>query len=84
MEDNKRWIEEVLGKKIVSFCYSRGGENDAIVDLVKAVGYKYAAAMKKKMRPVGTDPYRIHRQIIPRGMETWKSGLLATRGRWKI
>lgn len=84
IEDNKRWIEEVLGKKIVSFCYPRGGENDAIVELVKAAGYKYAAAMKKKMRPVATDFYRIHRQIIPRGMETWKSVLLATRGKWKI
>ena len=84
IEDNKRWIEEVLGKEIVSFCYPRGGEDDAIVELVKSASYKYAAAMKKKMRPVGTDPYRIHRQIIPRGMETWKSVLLATRGRWKI
>ena len=40
--------------------------------------------MVKKMRPVGTDPYRIHRQIIPRGMKTWQSYLLATRGRYKI
>ena len=84
IEDNKRWIEEVLGKEIVSFCYPRGGENDAIVELVKAAGYRYAASMEKKMRPVATDFYRIHRQIIPRGMETWKSVLLATRGKWKI
>ena len=84
IEENKRWIEEALGHPIVSFCYPRGGENDEIVELVKSAGYKYAAAMKKKMRPVATDFYRIHRQIIPRGMETWKSVLLATRGKWKI
>ena len=82
--DNKRWIEDVLGRKIVSFCYPRGGENDAIAELVKAADYKCAAVMEKKMRPVDTDHYRIHRQIIPRGMETWKSVLLATRGKWKI
>ena len=82
--ENKRWIEEVLGRKIVSFAYPCGATSDEIVELVKAAGYKYAAVMKKKMRPVGTDPYRIHRQIIPRGMETWKSVLLATRGKWKL
>lgn len=68
----------------MSFAYPCGGENEEIVSLLKAAGYKYAAAMKKKMRPVETDYYRIHRQIIPRGLETWKSVLLATRGKWKI
>ena len=84
IEDNKRWLESVLGHEIVSFAYPRGGETDEIVGLVKAAGYRYAAAMVKKMRPVEADPYRVHRQIIPRGMETWKSVLLATRGKWKI
>ena len=82
--ENKNWLESVLGHKIVSFAYPRGGENDQVVALVKAAGYKYAAVMEKKMRPVATDYYRIHRQIIPRGLETWKSALLATRGKWKI
>ena len=84
IEDNKQWLESVLGHPIVSFCYPRGGENDEIVSLVKGAGYRYAAVMKKKMRPVATDLFRIHRQIIPRGMPTWKSVLLATRGKWKL
>lgn len=84
IEENKHWVEGVIGHPIVSFCYPRGGENDEIVSLVKGAGYKYAAAMKKKMRPVETDLFRIHRQIIPRGMPTWKSVLLATRGKWKL
>ena len=84
IEDNKRWLESVLGHAIVSFAYPRGGETDEIVALVRAAGYKYAAAMVKKMRPPLDDPYRVHRQIIPRGMATWKSVLLATRGKWKI
>ena len=82
--ENKKWIENVLGHGISSFAYPRGKVNDEIVSLVKGAGYRYAASMEKKMRPVSADPYRIHRQIIPRGMETWKSVLLATRGRWKI
>lgn len=84
IEDNKLWIEGAIGRPIVSFSYPRGGEDDGIVELVKAAGYRYAAAMRKKMRPVATDLYRIHRQIIPRGMETWKSVLLATRGKWRL
>ena len=84
IEENKRWIEGVLGHPIVSFCYPRGGENEDIVALVKSAGYKYATVMKKKMRPVDADLYRIHRQIIPRGMPTWKAVLLATRGKWKL
>ena len=84
IRENKIWIEQVLGQAISSFCYPRGYENDAVIGLVRSAGYKYAAAMKKKMRPVDTDYYRIHRQIVPRGLETWKSVLLATRGRWKI
>ena len=69
---------------IASFAYPCGGENDDIVAEVVAAGYRFAAAMVKKMRPVGTDPYRIHRQIIPRGMKTWQAYLLATRGKYKI
>ena len=82
--ENKKWLESVLGHEIASFAYPRGGESDEIASILKTAGYKYAAAMKKKMRPVETDYYRIHRQIIPRGLETWKSVLLATRGKWKI
>ena len=84
IRENKRWLEDVLGCPVTSFCYPKGGENDAIVELVKAAGYTCAAAMRKKMRPPAADPFRIHRQIIPRGMAPWKGYLLATRGRWKI
>jgi len=84
IEENKHWIEKAIGHPIVSFSYPRGGNNASVIELLKSAGYRYAAAMEKKMRPVDADLFRIHRQIIPRGMATWKSVLLATRGRWKI
>ena len=84
IRDNKQDLEEILGHPIVSFAYPCGGENDVIVEAVRKAGYRFAAAMMKKMRPVETDPYRIHRQIIPRGMKTWQSYLLATRGKCRI
>ena len=58
IETNKSWIEGLLGHGIESFAYPRGGENDGIVALVKAAGYKYAASMKKKMRPPAEDFFR--------------------------
>lgn len=82
--ENKSWLEDVIGHDVASFAYPCGGVDDAIVAVVREAGYRYAADMVKKMRPVSADPYRVHRQIIPRGMETWKSFLLATRGKWKI
>ena len=84
IRENKAWIESVLGRPALAFAYPRGGENDRIVSLVKAAGYKYAASMVKKMRPPAEDFFRVRRQIVPRGMATWKSVLLATRGKWKI
>ena len=82
--ENKAWLEKALGKGVRSFAYPCGGVNEAVVRLVRDAGYDYAATMEKKMRPPAADPYRIHRQIIPRGMRTWQSYLLATRGKWKI
>lgn len=81
---NKEDLESILWHPIASFAYPCGGENDDIVAETRKAGYRFAAAMVKKMRPVGTDPYRIHRQIIPRGMKTWQSYMLATRGKYKI
>ena len=82
--DNKRWLEAAVGHEILSFAYPRGGESEETVSLVRGAGYEFAASMRKKMRPPAEDFFRVRRQIIPRGMETWKSVLLATRGKWKI
>ena len=49
---NKRDLEAALGHPIASFAYPCGGENDDIVSEVVAAGYRFAAAMVKKMRPV--------------------------------
>ena len=84
IESNKRWIEDAVGGEIVSFAYPCGGENEDVVRAVRSAGYRYGAAMVKKMRPVGTDLMRVHRQIIPRGVLPWQAYLLATRGKFRI
>lgn len=84
IESNKRWLEDVVGERVVSFAYPCGGENGEIVEMVRSAGYRYGAAMVKKMRPVATDLMRVHRQIIPRGVMPWQAYLLATRGKFRI
>lgn len=82
--ENKNFLEDTIGHDVVSFCYPRGEETDEIIDIVKSSGYRYGAAMVKKMRPVETDLYRIHRQILPRGISPRHAYLLATRGKYKF
>lgn len=81
---NKDRLERVLGHAVESFAYPCGGEDDGIVALVKAAGYKRAAAMAKHLRPFAVDRFRIHRQIIPRGLEPWQAYLVATKGRYRL
>lgn len=84
IESNREWIAAVLGKAPKAFAYPCGRENPAVVEAVRRAGYACAAAMVKKMRPPALDPWRIHRQIVPRGTSPFRAYLLATRGKWKI
>lgn len=82
--DNAKWLEHVLGHAPTLFAYPCGGYTDAIVEAVKAAGYRYAFTMHKKMRPVSADPMRVHRQIIPRGVTPLQAYMLVTRGRYRL
>ncbi len=84
IEDNKAWIEKILNREIYSFAYPRGRHNDEVINVIKNAGYKYAVTMIKKMQNPQSDLFRIHRQIIPRGLKTWQAYLLTTRGKFRI
>ena len=42
IEENKKWLENITGKKINKFCYPRGRWNEKVMQVVKDVGYKEA------------------------------------------
>lgn len=84
IRENQQWLSDVLGKAPACFAYPCGGYNEAIIRAVEAAGYSYAFTMHKKMRPVAGDPYRIHRQIIPRGKRPLEAYLIATRGKCRF
>lgn len=81
---NKACLEEILGHPVKSFSYPCGRYTPAIVEEVRAAGYRLAVTMEKRMRPPLADPLRIHRQIIPRGLDPAAAYLLATRGRYRL
>ena len=84
IRENKARLEEILGHTIYSFSYPCGRHTPEIVEEVRAAGYRLAVTMEKRMRPLAADPFRIHRQIIPRGLDSAAAYLLATRGRYKL
>lgn len=84
IRDNKTRLEEILGHSVSAFSYPCGRYTPAIVEEVRAAGYRLAVTMDKRMRPFSVDPYRIHRQIIPRGLDGRAAYLLATRGRFRL
>ena len=84
IRENKACLEETLGHAVHSFSYPCGRYTPAIIDEVRAAGYSRAVTMEKRMRPPEADPFRIHRQIIPRGLDSAAAYLLATRGRYKL
>jgi len=44
--ESKKLLEELIGKKISSFCYPRGGYNSDIINILKKAGFKGARTIK--------------------------------------
>ena len=42
IEKNKKWLEDLIGKKITSFCYPSGRYNNNVINAVKRAGYEEA------------------------------------------
>ena len=83
IEENRAWLTEVLGKPPATFAYPCGAFTNETIALVREAGYSAALTMRKGMRPVAEAPFRIHRQIVPRGCRPWQAYLIATRGRFR-
>jgi peptidoglycan-N-acetylglucosamine deacetylase len=42
IDSNKKWLEEVTGKQVTSFCYPSGKYNEETKQIVKALGFEEA------------------------------------------
>ena len=82
IEENKRALERLTGRPIVSFAYPFGDFSEREEALVHDAGYRFAVTMHKKARRL--ELLRIPRQIIPRGVGRMGAYLLATRGKHRL
>jgi len=63
VEDNKKSLEDLIGREITSFCYPRGRYNDLIKKIVKDAGYIEARTTKVFCIEEPIDPFEKHTTI---------------------
>jgi len=72
VQEGKDWIEQLLGKEVVAFCYPQGKVNRLAVKAVKAAGFKGARTCMYNLNDfprnpflwgVGTHAYSHHRTV---------------------
>ncbi|MDD5069931.1 MAG: polysaccharide deacetylase family protein [Candidatus Omnitrophica bacterium] len=57
VEDGKNWIEQLLGKEIIAFCYPQGKVNRLALKAVKASGFKGARTCMYNLNDFPRDPF---------------------------
>ncbi len=59
IEKSKRYLEQLLGKPVLSFCYPSGDYNSSHMDQVKDAGFKLARTVKRYALNIGNNPYAL-------------------------
>jgi peptidoglycan/xylan/chitin deacetylase (PgdA/CDA1 family) len=57
--ESKRFLEDILGQKIISFCYPSGRVNANVRRLVKNSGYLYARTTRPGLGNFDTEPHTL-------------------------
>ena len=60
---NKEYLEDIIGKRIVSFCYPSGRYNEETIDAVKRAGYLGARTTLVGSIDESKDPYKIKTSV---------------------
>ena len=47
LTESKNWIEKVVGKPVISYCFPAGRYNSHAIDIAKSIGYTSACLVKK-------------------------------------
>lgn len=63
IENNKKWLEDIVGKNIDWFCYPRGRYNEIVMDAVKNAGYRYARTTLVGNTDYSVNNYRTHPSV---------------------
>ncbi len=71
---SKKWLEKVLNKEVVSFCYPAGKYKKIHKTFVRKHGFKLARTVKRFVFSVGKDPYELGTSIhtYDHWLDAWK------------
>ena len=58
VRNNKKWLEEITGHNINSFCYPRGRYNDNVIAILKEEGFIEARTTQVLRTTLPEDPFR--------------------------
>jgi peptidoglycan/xylan/chitin deacetylase (PgdA/CDA1 family) len=84
-EGARSTLEDRLGVPVRSFCYPNGDHNDAVVEAVKAGGYKNAVTTVFGVVPRGADGFRLRRCDIQSATSRTAGGRLSrSRLAWRL
>ncbi|MBD3272241.1 MAG: polysaccharide deacetylase family protein, partial [Elusimicrobia bacterium] len=86
VNQSKKHLEKRLKCSIVSFAYpyGAGAHEPAIVDTVRAAGYRFACSIRQGLAHLSHEPYTLKRLLI-RGDDGWFDFYLnITRGRARL
>jgi peptidoglycan/xylan/chitin deacetylase (PgdA/CDA1 family) len=59
--DSKRDLEQMFGQPVSSFCYPYGDFDDAVAQLVRAAGYRFAVTTRRGWARPATDSFALPR-----------------------
>ena len=63
MSQSKRWLEDLLGKQVLMFCYPRGIYNQSVVQLVRKAGFRGARTTRTFAIEKVKDPFQLPTSI---------------------
>lgn len=62
--ESRAVLEEVLGRRVASFCYPHGYASAVLARQVHAAGYDNACVIGHRLSPAGEDPLRVSRLLV--------------------
>jgi len=79
IENSKQYLEQLLGKPVLSFCYPSGDYNRFHMDQVRNAGFKLARTVKRYSLNIGDNPYELLTTLHAYNhfSDAWKIALFA-------
>ena len=56
---NKKWLEKIIGREVMKFCYPGGRYNEETIQALKMTGFKYARTAVVMNTEKPKDPFRV-------------------------